>query len=120
MVIDVAGQRLRLSGQSDPEHVASLAALVNERFDELQRAGRSAAPSQVLAMLALNLADEVLTARAAATAAAAAHREALAAAEARGRELEAAARKAIGDALSTIDRALLDDDAQLAAAAREP
>lgn len=120
VVIDVAGQRLRLSGQSDPEHVASLAALVNERFDELQRAGRSAAPSQVLAMLALNLADEVLTARAAAATAAAAHREALAAAESRGRELEAAARKAIGDALSTIDRALLADDAQLAAAVRQP
>lgn len=114
MVIDVAGQRLRLSGQSDPEHVASLAALVNERFDELQRAGRSAAPSQVLAMLALNLADEVLNERARADEAVASGKAAVEGAEARARELEAAARRALGDALSLIDRALVDDDAAAA------
>jgi cell division protein ZapA (FtsZ GTPase activity inhibitor) len=64
VVIDVAGQRLRLSGQSDSEHVTALAALVNERYETLQRAGRGASPTQVLAMLALNLADEVLSERA--------------------------------------------------------
>lgn len=117
MVIDVAGQKLRLSGQSDPEHVASLAALVNERYDELQRAGRGAAPTQVLAMLALNLADEVLAERARSAAAAETHRRSLAEAEAKARSLEADARKAIADALATIDEALLADDDRLAAEA---
>jgi cell division protein ZapA (FtsZ GTPase activity inhibitor) len=114
VVIDVAGQRLRLSGQSDSEHVTALAALVNERFEALQRAGRGAAPAQVLAMLALNLADEVLSERARSQAAQEGQRKAVALAEERAREVEAAARKAIGEALSVIDQALLSDDEQLA------
>lgn len=114
MVIDVAGQRLRLSGQSDTEHVTALAALVNERYETLQRAGRSASPTQVLAMLALNLADEVLAERARAQAAQEGQRKAVAVAEERAKEVESAARKAIGEALSVIDQALLSDDEQLA------
>jgi cell division protein ZapA (FtsZ GTPase activity inhibitor) len=114
VVIDVAGQRLRLSGQSDGEHVTALAALVNERYETLQRAGRGASPTQVLAMLALNLADEVLSERARSQAAQECQRKAVAVAEERAREVEAAARKAIGEALAVIDQALLSDDEQLA------
>ncbi|MFO0628166.1 MAG: cell division protein ZapA [Polyangiales bacterium] len=114
MVIDVAGQRLRLSGQTDTEHVSALAALVNERFEALQRAGRGASPTQVLAMLALNLADEVLAERARSQAAQESQRKAVTAAEERAREVEAAARKAIGEALTVIDQALLSDDEQRA------
>lgn len=119
MMVDVAGQRLRLSGQADSERVSALVSLVNERFDALQRAGRGATPTQVLAMLALNLADDVISERERAADAEAKQRSAAAGADERAREAEAIARKAIGDALAIIDDALMRDDAQVADTAPE-
>lgn len=110
VVVEVAGQRLRLSGAMDQEHLERLASLVNERFESLQRGARGVAPAQVLAMVALNLADDVLSERAKAEEAAAEHRRAAASADERAREVEAAARRAIADAIAMIDRALVADD----------
>lgn len=119
VVVEVAGQRLRLSGAMDEGHVERLAALVNARYEELQRGARGVAPAQVLAMLALNLADDVLTERARAEAAVTEQRRAATSAEERAREVELAARRAIADAIAMIDRALVADDDALAREAAE-
>lgn len=110
VVVEVAGQRLRLSGAMDQGHLEKLAALVNERFEALQRSARGVAPAQVLAMVALNLADDVLSERARADEVSAEQRRAAESADARAREVEAAARRAIADAIAMIDRALVADD----------
>ncbi len=119
VVVEVAGQRLRLSGAMDEGHVERLAALVNARYEELQRGARGVAPAQVLAMLALNLADDVLTERARAEAAVTEQRRAATSAEERAREVELAARRAIADAIAMIDGALVADDDALAREAAE-
>jgi cell division protein ZapA (FtsZ GTPase activity inhibitor) len=116
-VLEVAGQRLRLSGPADQAHLERLAKVVNDRFEALQRSGRGASPAQMLAMVALNLADDALTERERADAAAEDLRRATERADARGREVELAARRAIADAIATIDRALVSDD-ELAALER--
>lgn len=110
MVVDVAGQKLRLSGQMDAQQLERLASMVNERFEALQRAGRGATAGQVLAMVALNLADDVLAERARADRAVEEQRRAAEDADAHAREVESAARRAIADAIAMIDRALVTDD----------
>lgn len=94
----------------DAPHLERLAALVNERFEALQRSGRGASPGQVLAMVALNLADDLLTEKVRAEAAAKDLQRAADEAEAHAREVESAARRAIADAIAMIDRALVTDD----------
>lgn len=120
-MVEVAGQRLRLAGPADASHLERLAALVNERYDALQRSGRSVSPGQVLAMVALNLADDLLTERARAEAAAKDLERTAAEAASHAREVESAARRAIVEALAMIDRALVADDELVAreSAARE-
>ena len=55
----IAQQRLTLKTDQDPAHVQRVADFVNERLGEIQPPGQ-AASHQVLLLLTLNLADELL------------------------------------------------------------
>lgn len=123
VVVEIAGQRLRLAASADPQHLDRLAALVNERVDAIQKSARGAGVPTLLALVCLDLADELHATRQRADAAradAASQRVEL---EARVRDVEADARRAIADALHEIDRALAADEAlaaqESAAAAAE-
>lgn len=124
VVVEIAGQRLRLAASADPQHLDRLAALVNERVEAIQKSTRGAGVPTLLALVCLDLADELHATRQRADAAkadAAAHRAEL---EARVREVEASARQSLADALQEIDRALVADEALAAqesvAAVAEP
>jgi cell division protein ZapA (FtsZ GTPase activity inhibitor) len=110
-VLEIGGQRLRLHANADPQHLVQLAQLVNEHYANMQSSTRSSVPSTVLALTALDLADELLRARRREEEAREEARRATAAAEARVREVEQMARQAIRDAIEEIDRTLAHDDA---------
>lgn len=93
VTLEIAGARYRMTTDADESHLEHLAALVNERVGALG-AKASASPAQLLAIVALGLADDMLTA------------------EARHATLSARTRE-------TLDRALATIDAQLVAT-REP
>ncbi len=119
VVLDVAGQKIRLAASTDASHVQRLAAMVNDRVAGLQKGARAASPSTMLALVALEMADEVLRARQQAEAAEERARGMIAEVEARAREVEQAARRAVADALAEIDRALEADDACVRAATHQ-
>lgn len=110
VVLEIAGQRLRLNANTDAGHLERLAQVVNERFESLQSATRSTVPATVLALVALDLADELHAARRKLEEARDEARRAVAAAEARTREVEQLARRAVADAIAEIDRTLLRDE----------
>ncbi len=61
--VDIAGSRYSMTADADEEHLARLSDLVNSRLDELgPRALKQASHAQLLAMVALGLADDLLTA----------------------------------------------------------
>ncbi|MBI5513877.1 MAG: cell division protein ZapA [Deltaproteobacteria bacterium] len=109
--VEIAGQRLRLTAHADPGHLERLAALVNERVQQLQGASgaRPQASATLLALVALDLADELHAARCLAEEARAEARAAVAAAEARARDVEDTCRRAVAEVLADIDRALEAD-----------
>jgi cell division protein ZapA (FtsZ GTPase activity inhibitor) len=121
VVLQIAGQRLRLNANTDEEHLEGLARVVTERYEAMQRATRNAVPATLLALVALDLADEVQSARRKLEEELAATRRkleeareearrAVGAAEARARDVEQLARRAVADAIAEIDRALADDE----------
>ena len=64
ITLEIAGTKFRLVSDANDDHLAALAAMVNERVDKLGRGGaRSAPSSQLLALCALELADELLGAQ---------------------------------------------------------
>ena len=83
---------------------------MNERFSAIQGTTRNATPATVLALVALDLADELGEVRRRADEARDEARRAIAAAESREREVELAARRAIAEAIEEIDRALASED----------
>src|SRR5262249_53999578 len=92
--IDIAGAKYRMTTDADPEHLQRLASLINDRIAELgPKALRSASPTQLLAVVALGLADD------------------LEQSEARRQTLEQTTRRAIEAAIAPIDRRLAADDA---------
>ena len=96
VTLDIAGARYKLSTDADEAHLLSLAAMVNERIDALgTKAARSASPAQLLAVVALGLAEEVKEA------------------EAQRDALENLTRTTITRAIDRIDRRL-SEDAELA------
>lgn len=115
IVLEVGGQRLRLAASANERHLESLAALVNERAETVQRSARGAAPSTLLALVALDLADEIVACRRKVDEAQREAARAVSDAESRARAVEEAARRAVADALAEVDRALAADDAYLAA-----
>ncbi len=96
VTLEIAGARYRLTTDADEGHLKELAAVVNERINELgPKAQRSASPAQMLAVVALGLAED------------------LSVAERRRADVETLARDTIGRALERIDLRL-SEDAELA------
>lgn len=90
--IEIAGAKYRLATDADPAHLERLAELVNERVAELgPKALRSASPAQLLAVVALGLAED------------------LERAEASRAALESSARKVIDRAIARIDQRLAEE-----------
>ena len=109
VAIEVAGQRLRLAAHGDPGHLEALAAVVNQRVETIQKSAKSAPPSTLLALVALDLADELLAARRRADEAQRDAERRVGEVEARARNVEEAARQAVAEAIAEIDRALVAD-----------
>ena len=85
---------------------------VNDRFASLQQETRTNVPGTLLALVALQLADELDEARRALETLREESRRAVTTAETRAREVEQMARKAVVEAITEIDRTLaLDDEA---------
>ena len=81
-----------MTSDADEEHLVRLAAMINERVEALgTTAARTASPSQLLAVVALGLADDLVTA------------------ERRRRAVEEAARVTVARAIARIDARLSDE-----------
>ncbi len=60
VTIEIAGARYRLTTDSDREHLELLASMVNDRIEALGPAAkRAASPAQLLAVVALSLAEDL-------------------------------------------------------------
>ncbi len=58
--IEIAGARYRMSSDADESYLQRLADIVNERVQELgPKAARTATPAQLLAVVALSLAEDL-------------------------------------------------------------
>ncbi|UCF45751.1 MAG: cell division protein ZapA [Myxococcales bacterium] len=94
--IEIAGARYRMSADADETYLQRLADIVNERVQALgPKAARTATPAQLLAVVALSLAED------------------LEASERRRENLEAKTRQVVDTAIRRIDRRL-QEDAELA------
>ncbi len=94
--IEIAGARYRMSSDADETYLQRLADIVNERVQALgPKAARTATPAQLLAVVALSLAED------------------LEASERRRENLEAKTRQVVDTAIRRIDRRL-QEDAELA------
>jgi cell division protein ZapA len=63
VTLEIAGTKFRLVADADQRHLEELAALVNERVAKLDASGKGAGAAQLLALVALGLADDLLTAQ---------------------------------------------------------
>ena len=94
--IEIAGARYRMSSDADENYLQRLADIVNDRVRALgPKAARAASPAQLLAVVALSLAED------------------LEAAERRQEALETRTRQVVGAAIRRIDQRL-EADAELA------
>ena len=92
ITLDLAGAKYRMTSDADEGHLERLAQLINERLNALgTKALRTAPAAQLLAIVALGLADDLV------------------AADKRARALEDTTRKAIASAIERIDRRLAED-----------
>lgn len=90
--IEIAGARYRMSSDADEAHLQRLADIVNERVAALgPKAARSATPAQLLAVVALSLAEDFEVS------------------ERRRLQLEDKTRKVVGAAIRRIDERLQTD-----------
>ena len=63
VTLEIAGAKYRMTSDAEEDHLRRLAELINERIDGLgPKAQRTATPAQLLAVVALGLADDLLTA----------------------------------------------------------
>ena len=100
--IEIAGTRYRMSSDADESHLQRLADIVNERVVALgPKAARTATPAQLLAVVALGLAED------------------LDASERRRESLESKTRQVVGAAIRRIDERL-QADAELAQQIEQP
>jgi cell division protein ZapA (FtsZ GTPase activity inhibitor) len=89
MASRLTGAKYRMTSDAEEEHLLQLAEMINERIDSLgQKAQRTATPAQLLAVVALGLADDLLTA------------------DRRRREVEQVTRSAVEEAITRIDERL--------------
>lgn len=94
ITLDIAGASYRMNVDADEEHLRKLAELVNQRVAALgPKAAAKATPAQLLAMVALGLADDFMTM------------------STRVRAVEDTTRRAIVNAIARIDRRLAADAA---------
>jgi cell division protein ZapA (FtsZ GTPase activity inhibitor) len=92
VTLEIAGAKYRMSSDAEPEHLRRLAAVINDRIAELgTKASRSASTAQLLAVVALGLAED------------------LEVAEARRLKLESQTRRVVADAIARIDQRLATD-----------
>ncbi len=89
VTLEIAGAKYRMTSDAEEAHLARLAEMINERIEALgPKAQRTATPAQLLAVVALGLADDLLTS------------------ERRRREIEDATRSAVQEAIARIDERL--------------
>jgi len=89
ITLEIAGAKYRMTSDADEEHLLRLASMVNERIEALgSRAARAASPAQLLAVVALGLAED------------------LDSAQRRGERIEATTRRVVQTAIERIDRRL--------------
>lgn len=89
VTLEIAGAKYRMTSDAEEAHLVRLAELINERIEALgPKALRTATPAQLLAVAALGLADDLLTA------------------ERRLRALEETTRSAVLEAIARIDERL--------------
>lgn len=88
LTLEIAGTKFRLVADADADHLRDLARLVNERVDALRGGSRTASSAQLLAMVALGLADDLKLA------------------EKRIEEIDAMTRSAVRSAIERIDQHL--------------
>lgn len=119
VALEVGGQRLRLTAQGNERHLEQLAATVNGRVEALAKGAKGAPASTLLAMAALDLADELTALRKKLDEAQRDASQRVAEADARARRAEQVAREAIAEVLTDIDRAIAADDALVAARAAD-
>jgi cell division protein ZapA (FtsZ GTPase activity inhibitor) len=90
VTLEIAGTKFRLIADADEQHLAELATVVNERVAKLGGAGR-ATSAQVLALVALGLADDLKSS------------------EKKLREVDQLARTTIAQLIARIDQRLVQD-----------
>ena len=62
VTLEIAGAKYRMTSDADEKHLQHLADMVNQRVTDLgPKAARTASPAQLLAVVALGLADDILT-----------------------------------------------------------
>lgn len=94
VTLDIAGAKYRMTSDADEAHLKRLADMVNQRIAELgPKAARSATPAQLLAVVALGLADDLLTS------------------EGRREHVEGLTRDAVSQTIARIDQRLAAIDA---------
>ncbi len=87
--LEIAGASYRMTSDAGEEHLLELARMIDDRIDALgPKAQRTATPAQLLAVVALGLADDLLIA------------------ELRCSEVEELTRDAVGRAIERIDERL--------------
>ena len=92
VTLEIAGARYRMTSDAGEEHLQRLANRINERIEALgPKAARAASPAQLLAVVALELADD------------------LEQAEQRSERLEQATRQTVQRAIERIDARLAAD-----------
>lgn len=63
VTLEIAGTKFRLVADSEEDHLRKLASIVNQRLDLLEgKTPRTASPTQLLALVALGLVDDLLLA----------------------------------------------------------
>ena len=63
VTLEIAGAKYRMTSDAEEDHLRRLAEMINERMEGLgAKAQRTASPAQLLAVVALGLADDLLTA----------------------------------------------------------
>jgi cell division protein ZapA len=102
ITLEIAGARYRMASDADEAHLERLAELINDRVAALgPKVARTASPAQLLAVVALGLADELVQA------------------EERRKQVERAARESVGRAIERLDQAIATAQ-RLEASSAEP
>ncbi len=91
VTLEIAGTKFRLVADANQADLEELARVVNERVAKLGAAGKSASPAQLLALVALGLADD------------------LRASEKKLRELDHLTRSTVSGVIARIDNRLAED-----------